>query len=74
VIRMRIVADLSRCIGAGQCVLTDEAVFDQDDEEGTVRLLTDHVPGAELSRVREAIGICPSQALSLVPEEADVTT
>ena len=72
-IEMRIVADRSRCIGAGQCVLTDETVFDQDEEDGTVRLLTDHVRDGDLPRVREAVGICPSQALSLVEEEADVT-
>jgi len=70
---MRVVADRSRCIGAGQCVLTDETVFDQDEEDGTVRLLTDHVSDGDLPRVREAVGICPSQALSLVEEEADVT-
>lgn len=69
---MRIVADTSRCVGAGQCVLTDPAVFDQNDEDGTVSLLTEHVDEDELPAVREAVHICPSQALSLAPEAADV--
>lgn len=63
---MRVVADLDRCVGAGQCVLTDPTTFDQSDEEGTVVVLRDQPPDDEtLARVREAIHICPSQALSL---------
>ena len=31
----RIVADTTRCVGAGQCVLTDPTTFDQDSTHGT---------------------------------------
>ena len=62
---MRIVADTGRCVGAGQCVLTDPAVFDQDEDEGTVVLRTEDVSAEHIDRVREAVHICPSQALSL---------
>lgn len=63
---MRIVADRDRCVGAGQCVLTDPTVFDQDDDEGTVVVLTSEVADPEtVARVEEAVRICPSQALSL---------
>ncbi|WP_158891978.1 ferredoxin [Amycolatopsis anabasis] len=62
---MRIVTDTDRCVGAGQCVFTDSAIFDQDEEDGTVRLLVDHVEGEQLERAREAVHICPGQALSL---------
>jgi ferredoxin len=62
---MRIVTDTGRCVGAGQCALTEPAVFDQSDEDGTVVLLTDQAEGETLDRVREAIDLCPSQALSL---------
>jgi ferredoxin len=65
---MRIVTDTGRCVGAGQCALTEPAVFDQSDEDGTVVLLTDHAEGETLDRVREAIELCPSQALSLKEE------
>jgi ferredoxin len=62
---MRIVTDTGRCVGAGQCALTEPRVFDQSDEDGTVVLLTDQAEGDVLDNVREAIDLCPSQALSL---------
>ncbi|NMH98173.1 ferredoxin [Pseudonocardia acidicola] len=62
---MRIVADTGRCVGAGQCVLTAPDIFDQDEDEGTVVLRTAQVSGDALERVRQAVHICPSQALSL---------
>lgn len=65
---MRIVADTGRCVGAGQCVLTDPRIFDQDEDDGTVVLRTQHVADDDVGRVREAVHICPSQALSLTDE------
>lgn len=63
----RVVADLDRCVGAGQCVLTDPTVFDQSDADGTVVVLRERPPDDEtLARVRLAVRICPSQALSMV--------
>jgi ferredoxin len=66
---MRIVTDTGRCVGAGQCALTEPVVFDQNDEDGTVVLLTDHAEGDTLANVREAIELCPSQALSIVEDD-----
>jgi ferredoxin len=65
---MRIVTDTGRCVGAGQCALTEPRVFDQSDEDGTVVLLTDTAEGDVLDNVREAVDLCPSQALSLKEE------
>ena len=65
---MRIVTDTGRCVGAGQCALTEPAVFDQSDEDGTVVLLTDHAEGDRLAKVHEAIDLCPSQALSVTDD------
>ena len=62
---MHIVADTGRCVGAGQCVLTEPAIFDQDEDDGTVLLRTEQVADEDLDRVREAVHVCPSQALSL---------
>jgi ferredoxin len=62
---MRIVADTSRCVGAGQCVLTEPSVFDQDEEDGTVVVLTEEPDSDQLDRARDAVRICPSGALSL---------
>jgi ferredoxin len=65
---MRIVTDTARCVGAGQCALTEPSVFDQSDEDGTVVLLIDHTDATTLDNVREAVDLCPSQALSLREE------
>jgi ferredoxin len=62
---MRIVTDTARCVGAGQCALTEPSVFDQSDEDGTVVLLTTQADGDVLQNVREAVDLCPSQAISL---------
>ena len=45
--------------------MSADAVFDQDDD-GIVVLLVDDVPEHELDHVREAVKLCPSQALRLV--------
>jgi ferredoxin len=65
---MRIVTDIARCVGAGQCALTEPAVFDQSDEDGTVVLLTEHAEGDTLANVEEAVDLCPSQAIALAEE------
>jgi ferredoxin len=65
---MRVVTDTGRCVGAGQCALTEPAVFDQSDEDGTVVLLTEHVEGDIVPNVEEAADLCPSQAISLVKD------
>lgn len=63
---MRIVADRSRCVGSGQCVLTDATIFDQDDTDGTVLILQPEPDDAQQqARARQAVRICPSQALSI---------
>ncbi|MCC3779184.1 ferredoxin [Streptomyces sp. UNOB3_S3] len=60
---MRVTADNERCIGAGQCVLTAPAVFDQDDD-GLVTVLAPD--GAGLTdAVRRAGDLCPSRAITV---------
>jgi ferredoxin len=62
----RIVADQDRCIGSGQCVMTDPETFDQSEDDGLVVLLREHPQTeAELARAREAVQLCPGRALSL---------
>jgi ferredoxin len=64
---MRIEADLDRCVGAGQCVLTEPALFDQNDKDGRVVVLATEVDGRGAA-AREAVQVCPSGALSLVAD------
>lgn len=63
---MKVLADLDTCIGAGVCVLTSPEVFDQDSEDGRVRLLVDLIPPERERDVREAVELCPSAALSII--------
>jgi ferredoxin len=60
---MRIVVDRDRCIGAGQCVRVADELFDQSDDDGIVLLLK-QTPAAESEEAaREAVQLCPSQAI-----------
>jgi ferredoxin len=65
---MKVTADREVCIGSGNCVFSAPAVFDQDDDEGLVVLLTAEVDphGADADAVRDAVAHCPSGALRFV--------
>jgi len=43
---VRILVDVERCRGAGQCTRSAPEVFDQDEEDGTVIVLDDEPPPA----------------------------
>ncbi|GGP65323.1 ferredoxin [Saccharothrix coeruleofusca] len=62
---MRIIADTGRCVGAGQCVLTEPALFDQSEDEGTIIVLNEAPEGELVEKAREAARVCPGQVLSL---------
>ena len=64
---MRVRADTELCIQAGNCVMVAPDVFDQDDD-GIVVVLTEDVDDSARERAREAVTLCPSQALSLVED------
>jgi ferredoxin len=64
---MKVAADRDVCIGSGNCVLVAPQVFDQDDDEGLVVLLTaSAVDPSDADAVRDAVAHCPSRALRLV--------
>ena len=62
---MKVEADREVCIQAGNCVMVADSLFDQDDD-GIVMVLVDEVPGDKEDRAREAVKMCPSQALKIV--------
>ncbi|RDH74743.1 ferredoxin [Mycolicibacterium moriokaense] len=62
---MKITADRDVCIQAGNCVMVADNLFDQDDD-GVVVVLVDEVPDGEEDKAREAVKLCPSQALKIV--------
>lgn len=63
----RVTTDTGRCVGAGQCVLTAPAVFDQDDD-GLVTVLALPVNSKAVDRVHEAATACPSGAITVVED------
>jgi ferredoxin len=61
---VKVEADRDLCISAGNCVMSAPAVFDQDDD-GIVVLLVADVPEGEVAHVRDAVKLCPAEALRL---------
>ncbi|MFG3373658.1 MULTISPECIES: ferredoxin [Streptomyces] len=61
----KVSAARDRCAGAGQCVLAAPAVFDQDEQDGLVRVLDENPPASQSDAVRKALRACPSGALAL---------
>jgi ferredoxin len=61
---MRIIADTSACVGAGQCALVAGALFDQDDD-GIVEVLDDAPGAADQPAARRAASLCPAHAITL---------
>ena len=62
---VRVTADRDVCIGAGMCVLTAPAVFDQSDDDGLVEVLVETPAESAAAAVRDAVKLCPSGALRL---------
>ncbi|QBS38832.1 ferredoxin [Nocardia sp. CS682] len=60
----RLVADRERCIGSGMCALIAPEVFDQDEDDGRVRVL-DPSPRGGHAAVRDAVDACPARALDI---------
>ncbi|MFF7381170.1 ferredoxin [Streptomyces massasporeus] len=61
---MKIIADAGRCIGAGQCVMAADSVFDQDPATGEVVLLVASVAPGDVDAVLDAVSTCPTGALA----------
>ena len=62
---MKVAADLSRCIGSGMCAHLAGQLVDVDDA-GHVEVLRQPVDEAERDAAREAVEMCPAEALSIV--------
>lgn len=60
---VRITLDEEKCVGAGQCVLAAEDVFDQRDSDGIAVLLDENPDGTRLGAVETAAQLCPAQAI-----------
>ncbi|MEH2492758.1 ferredoxin [Bradyrhizobium sp. AZCC 2230] len=65
---MRITVNRLRCIAAGQCVLKSPHVFDQDEQDGIVVLLTENPAPEFEASARLAARVCPSEAITVHDE------
>lgn len=60
---MRVSVDQGKCVSAGNCVAHAPAVFDQDEDDGSVILLDAEPTAALHPAVREAAVACPAHAI-----------
>ncbi|MBU3063081.1 (4Fe-4S)-binding protein [Nocardia sp. NEAU-G5] len=65
---MKLIVNRDICIGAGMCVLTAPALFDQDEEDGRVRPLATAESPEQQAALREAVAVCPSGAIRLADD------
>ncbi|MBM3656494.1 MAG: ferredoxin [Actinobacteria bacterium] len=61
---IRVYVDLSKCQHYGQCVFEAPNIFKLNDEDKLEYAAT--ADDSELLNVREAIDVCPMQAIKLV--------
>lgn len=59
---MNIEVQRDACVGAGQCVLVADEIFDQDDD-GIVILLDESPPPPMHATARRAASLCPARAI-----------
>lgn len=61
---MTIEVTRSVCVGAGQCVLVADDLFDQDDDGLVVLIEAD--PGEDrIDSARRAVSLCPARAIQV---------
>jgi ferredoxin len=65
---VKVTADTLKCVAAGNCVAVAPDVFEQDDDNGIVRVLNEEPGEDRRDAVREAVEFCPAQALKLNAE------
>ncbi|PBC84329.1 Ferredoxin [Streptomyces sp. 2224.1] len=63
---MKVVIDEDKCVGAGQCVLAADQVFDQREDDGVVVLLDALPPEEQHSSVEDAAARCPALAIEVL--------
>jgi ferredoxin len=67
---MKVSVDREKCVASGQCVLSAPALFDQDENDGTVILLNDDPSRDQYSAARLAAQMCPASVITVTEEES----
>ncbi|GIH11905.1 ferredoxin [Rugosimonospora africana] len=66
---MRVVVDPNLCCSSGLCSQSSPEVFDQDPDDGVVRLLLAEPPAHTHADVRFAAHGCPSGAIEILEHD-----
>ncbi|TVL89510.1 ferredoxin [Streptomyces sp. LX-29] len=62
---MKVKVDADRCVASGMCAFSAPEVFDQNEHDGVVVLLTE-LPSAEHhDAVRSAVRNCPNMVIAI---------
>jgi ferredoxin len=62
---VKVQVDAARCQGHTLCAMIAPKVFELDDIDGHSSAVSDDVPADQEQNVREAVGSCPEQAISI---------
>lgn len=66
---MKVVVDRTKCSGIGLCEITAPTIFEVGDD-GQSQVINQQPSADEMPTVEEAIGNCPTGALSIENERA----
>jgi ferredoxin len=64
---MKVRVDPDRCEGHGKCAAAAPGVFELRDDDLS-HVLVDEVAESERERVRQAVRMCPRQAIAIIEE------
>jgi len=62
----KIVADRTRCVGGGNCVMSAPQLFAQGEEDGLVQVIKERPGPEDLAAAELAVISCPAQALGII--------
>ena len=61
---MKVLVKDEKCIGCGSCVsLTDEKIFDFDEETGKAKCIVEEVNSEDEDLTKQAMEYCPTSAI-----------
>jgi ferredoxin len=64
----KIVADRTKCVGGGNCVMSAPKLFAQGADDGLVRVIKPYPDPEDMAAAELAVNSCPVLALSIVDE------
>lgn len=63
----KLTIDYDKCLSSGQCAYLQPELFDLNDD-GAPRVLIEQPEGELIAKARDAIQMCPAQAISLADD------